>query len=37
MKSYLDRLGEQIDSFESEGAFVYLYDLSENNDFTQGE
>ena len=28
MKSYLDQLGEQIDFFERQGAFVYLYDLS---------
>lgn len=28
MKSYLDKIGKQIDYFESPGAFVYLYDLS---------
>ncbi|MDY6896776.1 MAG: glycosyltransferase family 39 protein [Cyanobacteriota bacterium] len=28
MKSYLDRIGEKTDLFETEGAFVYLYDLS---------
>jgi 4-amino-4-deoxy-L-arabinose transferase-like glycosyltransferase len=28
MKSYLDRIGKQIDYFKSPGAFVYLYDLS---------
>ena len=28
MKSYLDKIGKQIDNFESPGAFVYLYDLS---------
>ncbi len=28
MKSHLDKIGKQIDYFESPGAFVYLYDLS---------
>ncbi|MGB6295745.1 MAG: glycosyltransferase family 39 protein [Rivularia sp. (in: cyanobacteria)] len=28
MKSYLDKIGKQIDYFKSYGAFVYLYDLS---------
>lgn len=28
MKSYLDKIGKQIDSFETIGAFVYLYDLT---------
>ncbi|MCJ8283135.1 MAG: glycosyltransferase family 39 protein, partial [Rivularia sp. ALOHA_DT_140] len=28
MKSYLDKIGKQIDYFQSPGAFVYLYDLS---------
>ena len=28
MKSYLDKIGKQIDLFETVGAFVYLYDLS---------
>ncbi|MGB3637411.1 MAG: hypothetical protein WBA39_07530, partial [Rivularia sp. (in: cyanobacteria)] len=28
MKSYLNKIGKQLDYFESPGAFVYLYDLS---------
>ncbi len=28
MKTYLDKIGKQIDYFQSPGAFVYLYDLS---------
>ena len=28
IKSYLDKIGKQIDLFETLGAFVYLYDLS---------
>ena len=28
MKTYLDKIGKQIDYFQRPGAFVYLYDLS---------